>query len=120
MPFYVQGHVVGLLGYSSLGKCVGEHDGGAMSGAPIFPEGVPGVRSDIAQLAAQARHSRAIIVLQREWLLSGFLFSGGGGVSDTVLHEDLLQLHLSLTGWWSGSSSSQLPRQVELGFEIPR
>ena len=120
MSFYIEGYIIGLLGYAPLGKCVWEHDGGTMSGAAVLPEWITWVRGYIAQLAAQARHNRAFIIFQRERLCARLLFDGRGGVSDSLLHKDFLQLHLHIVGWRSPDSSSHLLRQVELGFGVPR
>ena len=119
MSFHIQSHIIGLLRYSSLREHVREHDGGAVSSTPVAPEGVTRVRSNVAQSAAQARHSQASIVLQREGLHAHLPFNRGGGVSDSLLQEDF-QSHFGVVGQWSPSSSPQLLRQVELGFGVPR
>ena len=119
MSFHVEGHIICLLGYAALGKCIWEHDGGAMSGAPVPPEWVAGMSSGVTQLTAQARHNWAFSILQRERPHASLHLNSEGGVSDSLLHEDFLQLHLYITCRWSCSSSPQLLRQVELGLSIP-
>ena len=110
MSFYIQGDIVGLLQYSLLRECVGEHDGGTMGGAAVSPKGITRVRRGFAQLAAQARHSQAFIILQREGFHTHLPFNCWGGVSNSLLHEDFFKLHLRSTYGWSCGSLPQLPR----------